>query len=119
MFGKRKENKRANVVRKNKKHGSIAVFRLFVFCMLIYCFIMPAYAATESYTIDELYMKVEIPSDLVVFLQDISENDPNITLYGFDKLELEKLYKESHICIDGVPRCLIVYATCNKIHKFI
>ena len=33
--------------------------------------------------------------------------------------EREENEDDDYICIDGVPRCLIVYATCNKIHKFI
>ncbi|MGE4485310.1 MAG: hypothetical protein AB7C97_09410 [Oscillospiraceae bacterium] len=63
---------------------------------------VPAYAAeTDTFTLNELDMKIEMPSDLIVFTRDIDESDPNLAAYGFTKEDLLSIMTSGSIYLDS------------------
>jgi len=55
----------------------------------------------SSYTIDELDMRIAIPSDYVVFTRDIDANDPNLSLYGLTKDSMSSLMTSGNIYLNA------------------
>ena len=64
-----------------------------------------AYAAESvTYTLNELDMTIDVPSDYIVFTRDMDIEDPQLALYGFGQDELDELveyYKETNIFLDA------------------
>jgi hypothetical protein len=60
-----------------------------------------AFAANNSYRLDELGMSIEIPSDHVVFTRDIKSNDPNLSAYGLTKNGMYSLMLERNIYLNA------------------
>jgi hypothetical protein len=45
--------------------------------------ILPAFATTTSYTLDELNMTIDVPKEFATLTRNVKEDDPNIKLFGF------------------------------------
>ena len=54
----------------------------------------------KTYKLDELGMSITVPSDFVVFTRDVSDNDPNLELYGLTKSGLLDMMKSRNIYLD-------------------
>ena len=69
---------------------------------LVFCFLpLPAFAASDTYELDELGMSIEIPSDYVVFTRDVRSDDPNLSAYGVTKDELSSLMLERNVYLNA------------------
>ena len=69
------------------------------------------FAEGTNYSLDELDLSVNVPSDWITFTRDIYDSDPNLNLLGVTAYQLKELYIQNHqyldsICID--PYCEIV-----------
>lgn len=62
------------------KKPIIATCTAFIFIILS---VLPAFATTKSYTLDELNMTIDIPEEFATLTRDVEESDPNIKLFGF------------------------------------
>ncbi len=67
------------------------------------CCLLPvsAYAANDTYDLDELGMSIDLPEDLVVFTRDIKSNDPNLSEYGLTKDSMISLMQERNIYLNA------------------
>ena len=74
---------------------------LLSFCLLFCLFPSYAFAANSTYELDELGMRIELPSDHVVFTRDIKANDPNLIAYGLTKDGLSSLMQERSIYLNA------------------
>ena len=66
---------------------------------------LAAYAAdvgTDTYTLDDLYMKIDIPDDLLVFMQDMTANDQNMDLNQGAVEKIKEYCKENNIYLDAM-----------------
>ncbi len=54
------------------------------------------------YKLDELGMNISIPSNMIVFTQNIPKDDPNIELYGLDRDALIEQYKNGNIYLNAI-----------------
>ena len=69
---------------------------------LVFCFLpLSAFAASDTYELDELGMSIEIPSDYVVFTRDVRSDDPNLSAYGVTKDELYSLMLERSVYLNA------------------
>ncbi len=57
---------------------------------------------SESYSIENIHMNIQVPSNLITFTRTIDENDPGLKSLNLTKDKLEKQYKESGIFLDAV-----------------
>ena len=77
---------------------------LMVFLILCLAFILlspAAFAAGNSYKLDELGMSIELPQDYVVFTRDIKSNDPNLSAYGLTRDALYSLMVDGCIYLNA------------------
>lgn len=86
--------------------------------------VMPVLAAeTQTYTVEELGLTVDLPSDLAVFSQDIDPNDPNLSRFVMDENEFEEYMQENSIYLDALHDDLsyefFIIASSNSGTKFI
>lgn len=49
---------------------------------------MTVFAAGQTYTLGDTGVRIDVPSDYVVFTRDIDGNDPSLSAYGLNKAEL-------------------------------
>lgn len=66
---------------------------LFVMGLMVLLFAVPAFAEEDmvQYSIEELGMSIDVPSDYVVFTKDMAEDDPVFSYYGISKSDLESV----------------------------
>ena len=61
-----------------------------------------AYAASsKTYILDDLGMSIDIPSEYVVFTRNISDNDPNLSIYGLNKNDMSELMESGNIYLNA------------------
>lgn len=61
-----------------------------------------AYAASsKTYILDDLGMSIDIPSEYVVFTRNISDNDPNLSIYGLNKDDISELMESGNIFLNA------------------
>lgn len=66
--------------------------------------VMPVLAVeTQTYTVEELGLTVDLPSDLAVFSQDVDPNDPNLSRFVMDENEFEESMQENNIYLYAMP----------------
>lgn len=58
-------------------------------------------ASSKTYSLDDLGMSIDVPSEYVVFTRDIADNDPNLSTYGLNKEDLLDLMKSSNIYLNA------------------
>ncbi len=59
-------------------------------------------ADTIKYTIDELDMTLDIPSDLFVFTRALDSSDPNLAYFGLKKEWVDGLFEEKNIYLNAI-----------------
>ena len=79
------------------------IFRLFLsFCMVFCLLPTPAYATNNTaYVLKDLGMRMEIPSEFVVFTRDTDADDPNLSAQGLTEEGLSSFMEEEHIYLDA------------------
>lgn len=58
-------------------------------------------ASSKTYSLDELGMSIDIPSEYVVFTRNISDNDPNLSAYGLTKNDMKDLMNARNIYLNA------------------
>ena len=58
-------------------------------------------ASDGEYAIPDLYMKVQVPKDWIVFTRDVAEDDPNLSVIGLDAQSLKTLFEENGVYLDA------------------
>ncbi len=56
---------------------------------------------TETHSLNELDLTVDLPSDYVVFTRDTSALDPNYSAYGLTKTQLDSILVENNVYLDA------------------
>lgn len=74
---------------------------LLMLCVIFCLLPVSVFAASSTYDLDALGMRIDIPSDLVVFTRNINADDPNLSTYGFTKDEFLSLMQEQDIYFDA------------------
>jgi hypothetical protein len=69
---------------------------------LLSSLVYAADAGTDTYTLDDLYMKIDIPDDLVTITRDLTEDDQNLQKIGLTSEEVEEYCKEKNIYLDAM-----------------
>lgn len=83
----------------NKKRIiQISITLIFLFSFLA----LPVYAASSTYNIPELDLKISIPAEYDVFTLDMSSNDPLFSDYGTTKADLDAQFAASSIYLNAV-----------------
>jgi hypothetical protein len=78
------------------------LFPLVLFLMIVFVS-LPAYAGgATTYTIDDLFMTIDIPSSWMVFSPDTDENDPNLDVVGFTAADLKQQFADKNIYLNAV-----------------
>lgn len=80
-----------------KRFLCAALILCLVFCQLP----VSVFAANSTYDLDELGMSIDIPSDYVVFMRDIKNNDPNLSIYGLKKDGMYSMMLERNIYLNA------------------
>lgn len=78
------------------------IFKILLSLCLSFC-LLPSYAfaANTTYELDELGIRIELPSDYIVFTRDIKANDSNLIAYGLTKDSLSALMQERCIYLNA------------------
>ena len=58
-------------------------------------------SSSNTYSIDELDMSIDIPSEYVVFTRNISDDDPNLSVYGISKNALLEMMESKNIYLNA------------------
>ena len=74
--------------------------------------------AGQNYSIDALYMHVDVPQDWVVFMRDVDPNDPMLMELGVSKEVLERRYRDKNIYFNAVNREESVEITIAKVDNY-
>lgn len=83
----------------NKKRIiQISITLIFLFSFLA----LPVYAASSTYNIPELDLKISIPAEYDVFTLDMSSNDPLFSDYGTTKADLDAQFAASSIYLNAI-----------------
>lgn len=77
--------------------------RLLLPLCMIFCLLpAPAYAASSTaYVLKDFGMRIEFPSELVVFTRDTDADDPNLSAQGLTMEYLSSFMQEEHIYLDA------------------
>lgn len=75
---------------------------VFVLCLTVIMASFALAANTQTYTLDELYMQVSIPTELAVFTRNIEESDPNLAAFGSNKQSMEEYFNTNNIYLDAI-----------------
>lgn len=81
---------------------NVSKLLVLVLCLTV---IMASFASatdTKTYTLDELYIEVSIPTELAVFTRNIPADDPNLAVFGADKQSMEEYYHSNNIYLDAI-----------------
>lgn len=60
--------------------------------------------STKNHRIEYGGFNVDIPADLVVFTQEISDSDPEVASFGWSASELSAYFKQNDIYMNVIPR---------------
>lgn len=80
----------------------ISKLMVFVLCLTVILASFALAANTQTYTLDELYMQVSIPTELAVFTRNIAVDDPNLAIFGADKQSMEEYYSSNNIYLNAI-----------------
>jgi len=84
------------------KKTLMAVFMAVIFIMLC---VLPAFAATTKYTLDELNMTIEVPEEFATLTRDVTDSDPNVKLFDFtSSKEVISMLKEYNGYLNTSPK---------------
>jgi len=71
--------------------------------ILICLFSIPAYAsAMVPYTVDELNMSIDVPSDWITLTRDMDDNNPYLDEFGLTVDEINAQFENNHIYLNSV-----------------
>ncbi len=80
------------------------VIKLLVSIVLMLFFIIPAFASSSTYKLEELGLEVSIPSTYDVITQDTSTSNPVFNRLGASGNEFIDYYKENGIYLNAIPK---------------
>ncbi len=84
------------------KKSFVVIFLAITFIMLS---VTSASAKTNKYTLDELYMTIDIPEEFATLTRNIKDSDPNINLFGFETAkEVNDLLQEYNGHLNTSPK---------------
>ncbi len=77
---------------------------LIFFSVLLFCAVLPAAHAGDTYDLPELYISVDAPDDWVVMTRDTATNDEAEDFLGVDSATLIDYLQKSYIYINFIKR---------------
>ena len=90
--------------------------------MLVTSLAITAYAASTTYTVSELDLSLDIPSEYLTFTRETEENDPLLAELGISAADLIAYLESEDIYLDAIHpegiEELIVSMTDNEINNF-
>lgn len=81
---------------------NVSKLLVFILCLTVIMASFALAANTQTYTLDELYMQVSIPTELAVFTRNIAVDDPNLAAIGSDKQSMEEYFNTNNIYLDAL-----------------
>ena len=70
--------------------------------IVLFSFHVTALASSETYSLDELGMTIDIPSEYIVFTRDIDGSDPALSAYGIDKEDMLDFMESNNIYLNAM-----------------
>ena len=79
------------------------IFQISITLVFLFSFLaLPVHAASSTYNIPELDLKISIPVEYDVFTLDMSSNDPLFSDYGTTKADLDAQFAASSIYLNAI-----------------